>query len=185
MDGGDVLYVERVRAGLTRLGVDIRIGTQIRASVGIIGHAILAFLLYARSRAGVGDAAATRRDGAACADEGRTRPNAGSDPPARLRAGHGPCSATVCACSPFRCSTPTAIRSPRSASRRRSCACRWMNSSKLAADAPATRRARDRPRRAGERHHLDGLEHELPKNSVKRFSEKTMPKQERRAEQWL
>jgi IclR family pca regulon transcriptional regulator len=44
MDGGDVLYVERVRAGLTRLGVDIRIGTQIPASVGIIGHAILAFL---------------------------------------------------------------------------------------------------------------------------------------------
>jgi IclR family pca regulon transcriptional regulator len=44
MDGGDVLYVERVRAGLTRLGVDIRIGTLIPASVGIIGHAILAHL---------------------------------------------------------------------------------------------------------------------------------------------
>ena len=44
MDGADVLYVERVRAGLTRLGVDIRIGTLIPASVGIIGHAILAFL---------------------------------------------------------------------------------------------------------------------------------------------
>ena len=44
MDGADVLYVERVRAGLTRLGVDIRIGTLIPASVGIIGHAMLAFL---------------------------------------------------------------------------------------------------------------------------------------------
>ncbi len=44
LDGSDVLYVERVRAGLTRLGVDIRIGTHIPAASGIIGHAILAFL---------------------------------------------------------------------------------------------------------------------------------------------
>jgi IclR family transcriptional regulator, pca regulon regulatory protein len=44
LDGGDVLYVERVRAGLTRLGVDIRIGTLIPAASGIIGHAILSFL---------------------------------------------------------------------------------------------------------------------------------------------
>lgn len=44
LDGGDVLYVERVRAGLTRLGVDIRIGTNIPATSGVIGHAILAFL---------------------------------------------------------------------------------------------------------------------------------------------
>ena len=44
MDGGEVLYVERVRAGVTRLGVDIRIGTLIPAAAGIIGHAILAFL---------------------------------------------------------------------------------------------------------------------------------------------
>lgn len=44
LDGADVLYVERVRAGLTRLGVDIRIGTHIPAASGIIGHAILAFL---------------------------------------------------------------------------------------------------------------------------------------------
>ena len=44
MDGADVLYVERVRAGLTRLGVDIRIGTLIPAATGIIGHAILAYL---------------------------------------------------------------------------------------------------------------------------------------------
>jgi IclR family pca regulon transcriptional regulator len=33
-----------VRAGLTRLGVDIRIGTLIPAASGIIGHGILAFL---------------------------------------------------------------------------------------------------------------------------------------------
>src|SRR5918994_632114 len=44
LDAGDVLYVERVRAGLTRLGVDIRIGTNIPAVSGVIGHAILAFL---------------------------------------------------------------------------------------------------------------------------------------------
>ena len=44
LDGGDILYVERVRAGLTRLGVDIRIGTNIPAIYGIIGHAILAWM---------------------------------------------------------------------------------------------------------------------------------------------
>jgi IclR family pca regulon transcriptional regulator len=44
LDGADVLYVERVRAGLTRLGVDIRIGTNIPAVSGVIGHAILAYL---------------------------------------------------------------------------------------------------------------------------------------------
>ncbi len=44
LDGGDILYVERVRAGLTRLGVDIRIGTTISASTSVIGYAVLAFL---------------------------------------------------------------------------------------------------------------------------------------------
>jgi IclR family pca regulon transcriptional regulator len=44
LDGADVLYIERVRAGLTRLGVDIRIGTTIPATTGVIGYAILAFL---------------------------------------------------------------------------------------------------------------------------------------------
>ena len=44
LDGADILYVERVRAGLTRLGVDIRIGTNIPAVHSVIGHAILAFL---------------------------------------------------------------------------------------------------------------------------------------------
>jgi IclR family pca regulon transcriptional regulator len=44
LEGGDVLYIERVRAGFTRLGVDIRVGTRIPASVSSIGQAILAFL---------------------------------------------------------------------------------------------------------------------------------------------
>jgi IclR family pca regulon transcriptional regulator len=44
LDGADILYVERVRAGLTRLGVDIRVGTNIPAVSGVIGHAILAHL---------------------------------------------------------------------------------------------------------------------------------------------
>jgi IclR family transcriptional regulator, pca regulon regulatory protein len=44
LEGGDVLYIERVRAGFTRLGVDIRIGTTIPASTSAIGYAILAFL---------------------------------------------------------------------------------------------------------------------------------------------
>lgn len=44
LDGSDVLYVERIRAGLTRLGVDIRVGTLIPAVSSVIGWAILAFL---------------------------------------------------------------------------------------------------------------------------------------------
>lgn len=44
LEGGDVLYIERVRAGFTRIGVDIRIGTTISAAVTTIGRAILAFL---------------------------------------------------------------------------------------------------------------------------------------------
>ncbi|MPZ38647.1 MAG: helix-turn-helix domain-containing protein [Rhizobiales bacterium] len=44
LEGGDVLYIERVRAGFARLGVDIRIGTRIPASITVIGQAILAFL---------------------------------------------------------------------------------------------------------------------------------------------
>lgn len=44
LDGGDILYIERVRAGVTRLGVDIRIGTTVPALHSIIGYALLAFL---------------------------------------------------------------------------------------------------------------------------------------------
>lgn len=44
LDGADMLYVERVRAGLTRMGVDIRIGTTIPAFWSTIGEAMLAYL---------------------------------------------------------------------------------------------------------------------------------------------
>jgi len=44
LDGADVLYVDRVRAGLTRIGVDIRIGTTIPAYCSAIGQAIIAYL---------------------------------------------------------------------------------------------------------------------------------------------
>lgn len=44
LNGGDVLYVERMRAGLTRLGVDIRMGTVIPVTSSVIGWAMLAFL---------------------------------------------------------------------------------------------------------------------------------------------
>ena len=48
LEGGDMLYIERVRAGFTRLGVDIRIGTTIHAPVTSIGRTILAFLPESR-----------------------------------------------------------------------------------------------------------------------------------------
>lgn len=44
LSGADVLYVERMRAGITRLGVDIRIGTMIPATSSVIGWAMLAYL---------------------------------------------------------------------------------------------------------------------------------------------
>jgi IclR family pca regulon transcriptional regulator len=44
LSGGDVLYVERIRAGITRLGVDIRVGTLIPAASSVIGWGMLAFL---------------------------------------------------------------------------------------------------------------------------------------------
>lgn len=44
LDGPDVVYVERVQAGLVRLGVDIRIGSRIPAYYTAIGHSLLAYL---------------------------------------------------------------------------------------------------------------------------------------------
>jgi len=44
LDGADVIYVERIQAGLARLGVDIRIGNRVPAYSTAIGHAILAGL---------------------------------------------------------------------------------------------------------------------------------------------
>ncbi|RAI44862.1 IclR family transcriptional regulator [Rhodoplanes roseus] len=48
LEDGDVFYIERVRAGFTRLGVDIRIGTTMQAHRTSIGRAILAFLPESR-----------------------------------------------------------------------------------------------------------------------------------------
>jgi IclR family transcriptional regulator, pca regulon regulatory protein len=44
LDGSDVIYVERVQAGLARLGVDIRIGSRVPAYSSAVGHSILAWL---------------------------------------------------------------------------------------------------------------------------------------------
>jgi IclR family pca regulon transcriptional regulator len=44
LDGASVVYVERVQAGLARLGVDVRIGSRVPAYSSAIGHAILAFM---------------------------------------------------------------------------------------------------------------------------------------------
>jgi IclR family pca regulon transcriptional regulator len=43
LDGADVVYVERVQAGLVRMGVDIRIGSRIPAWYTAIGQVLLAF----------------------------------------------------------------------------------------------------------------------------------------------
>jgi IclR family pca regulon transcriptional regulator len=44
IDGADVLFIERVRAGHARLGVDIHIGTMVPAARSAVGLTILAFL---------------------------------------------------------------------------------------------------------------------------------------------
>lgn len=44
LEGSDVLYIERVQAGHTRLGTNIGIGTTIHAPATLIGRTILAFL---------------------------------------------------------------------------------------------------------------------------------------------
>jgi IclR family pca regulon transcriptional regulator len=44
LNGAEALYIERVRAGIARLGVDIRIGTTVPAHQTIIGLTMLAFL---------------------------------------------------------------------------------------------------------------------------------------------
>jgi IclR family pca regulon transcriptional regulator len=44
LDGSDIVYVERVQAGLTRLGVDIRVGSRIPAYCTAIGQSFLALL---------------------------------------------------------------------------------------------------------------------------------------------
>ncbi len=44
LDGPDVVYIERVNAGLVRLGVDVRVGSRLPAYYTTIGLAILAHL---------------------------------------------------------------------------------------------------------------------------------------------
>ena len=44
LDGAEMIYLERVHAGLVRLGVDVRIGTRLPAYYTAMGHAVLAFL---------------------------------------------------------------------------------------------------------------------------------------------
>jgi IclR family pca regulon transcriptional regulator len=44
LDAGEVVYVERIQAGLSRLGVDVRIGSRVPVHSTAIGQAILAFL---------------------------------------------------------------------------------------------------------------------------------------------
>jgi IclR family pca regulon transcriptional regulator len=44
LDGFNVIYIERIQAGLARLGVDTRIGSRVPAYATAIGHAILAWL---------------------------------------------------------------------------------------------------------------------------------------------
>ncbi len=44
LEGFEMVYLERVQAGLTRMGVDIRIGTRLPAYYTAIGHAVLSFL---------------------------------------------------------------------------------------------------------------------------------------------
>lgn len=51
LDGTDVLYVERVQAGMARMGVDIRIGSRIPAYYTVIGWSLIAFLPEAERRA--------------------------------------------------------------------------------------------------------------------------------------
>ncbi len=50
LDGAQVLYLERVRAGMTRLGVDIRVGTTLPVTYTVPGHCILACLPEAECR---------------------------------------------------------------------------------------------------------------------------------------
>ncbi len=44
LDGAEVVYIERVQAGMVRLGVDVRVGSRIPAYCSAVGLAILAYL---------------------------------------------------------------------------------------------------------------------------------------------
>jgi IclR family pca regulon transcriptional regulator len=44
LDGADVVYIDRVHAGLVRLGVEVRIGSRVPVYSSAIGHALIAHL---------------------------------------------------------------------------------------------------------------------------------------------
>lgn len=44
LEGGDIVYIERVQANLARLGVSVRVGSRIPAYCTALGHAILAYI---------------------------------------------------------------------------------------------------------------------------------------------
>lgn len=44
LDGADVVYIDRVHAGLVRLGVEVRIGSRVPVYSTAIGHALIAHL---------------------------------------------------------------------------------------------------------------------------------------------
>jgi IclR family pca regulon transcriptional regulator len=44
LEGAEVVYIERMQAGMTRLGIDVRIGSRVPVHSTAIGHAILGFL---------------------------------------------------------------------------------------------------------------------------------------------
>ena len=44
LEGVEVVYIERMQAGMTRLGVDVRIGSRVPVHSTAMGHAILGFL---------------------------------------------------------------------------------------------------------------------------------------------
>jgi len=44
LDGAEMVYIERVQAGMVRLGVDVRVGSRIPAYCSAVGMAVLAWL---------------------------------------------------------------------------------------------------------------------------------------------
>ena len=54
LDGAEIVYIERVQAGLARLGVDVRIGSRAPAYSTAVGQAMLAHLPRATQQALLG-----------------------------------------------------------------------------------------------------------------------------------
>jgi IclR family transcriptional regulator, pca regulon regulatory protein len=54
LDGNEIVYVERVQAGLARLGVDVRIGSRAPAHSTAVGQAMLAYIEPVEQRARLG-----------------------------------------------------------------------------------------------------------------------------------